>query len=64
MLIVQVMATFPMEPIALEGVNVTETLGVGEVKDCEVTENKSGGRNQCGLKGTLTEGGIVALNMW
>ena len=59
-----VAATFPSEPIAIEGANITETNAIGTVAECQAIQATSTADVKCGATGVISERGIYPVNMW
>ena len=59
-----VTATFPSEPIAVEGANITETNAIGTVAECQAIQVAPTEDVKCGSSGVISERGIVPVNMW
>jgi hypothetical protein len=63
-LVVHVLASFPSEPIAMEAVNMTDSIEIGTVTECRTVASEAKVGQSCAAKGKITERGIVPINMW
>lgn len=59
-----VTATFPSDPIANEGANITETTAIGTVEECQAIVAASADDAKCGETGVISARGIYAVNIW